>query len=71
MRIYTSSKAIALRGYNYAIGIGIGKMGFEVWLNIASIGNIGLTLKRLFLIRYHNADRKGNRDATGVSIPLW
>lgn len=71
MRIYTSNKAIALRTKQYAIGIGTGKQGFEIWFDIARIGNIGLTLKRFLLIRYSKPDSKGNRNATGVSIPLW
>jgi len=71
MRILTNSKAIALRTRLYAFGIGTGKQGFEVWFDIASIGNIGLTLKRLLLIRYSKPDSKGNRLAIGISIPLW
>jgi len=63
MRILTNSKAIALRTKQYAIGIGIGKQGFEIWLDIASIGNIGLTFKRLLLIRYSKPDSKGNYNA--------
>lgn len=71
MRIYASNKAIALRSKQYAIGIGTGKQGFEIWLNITSIGNIGLTFKRLLLIRYSKPDSKGNYNAIGLSIPLW
>ena len=71
MYIHTNSKAIALRTHNYSAGAGIGKLGLEIWLDIASIGSFCLRLKRLMLIRYSKLDSKGNKLATGVSIPLW